>query len=343
MIARIPEIPWNCAAIMVLTLAGAGVTQNFVERRRLEANLTWADPQDKEALEIGFMALGGFRGLLADVLWFKAQTQQDSAQYYNLKLMCELIQKLQPTFTQVHAFQGHNMAYNLAEKAETGEDKWFWIVSGISTLEKGLERTRQNYRIWFELGWIYFDRLGDKLAECRSIRDRELPRIDDLSDEQIDGVFSRPRTWTPGHARPNENYRFAAYYFWQSWKTNTELDWTGSQNSILTERIYGECLEHLGMWFTAKPVNEWKKWSDGGAEPWYVDVRRRNPRDATAQQLLRWLMYEEIVKYNTDGNKQGAEDAYGRFKLYFPGDTMTIADIIKTWNEQEEKVKRRGN
>jgi hypothetical protein len=351
------RLPWTCLAVMALALTGAGVMQQRVEQRRVEAHLTWADPQDKEALEIGFMALGGFRGLLADILWFKAQTQQESAQYYNLKLMCELIQKLQPTFTQIHSFQAHNMGYNLANRAESCEDKWFWIVSGIATLERGVERTRQNFSMWFELGWMYFDRLGDeKMGECAALRNRELPNFDELSEEQYDGVFSKPRTWTPGHARPNEQYRFAAYYFWKSIQTRTEMDWTGAQNSIRTERNYGLCLQRLGMWHTTKPVEEWKKWNDGGAEAWYADLRRRNPNDTSTEQLLRWCLYEEIVFYadktrsaaiagnvpDAATNKKSTEDAYQRFKNYYPEEKMTIADVIKEFNAQKEKIRKRG-
>src|SRR5262249_8719572 len=114
---------WKLILAAILALAGAGVAQHYAEVRRTEASLPWADPEDKDSLEIGFMALGGFRGLLADVLWFKAQTQQDSSHYYDLKLLCDLIQKLQPTFTQVHVFQADAMAYNIANHAETCEDK----------------------------------------------------------------------------------------------------------------------------------------------------------------------------------------------------------------------------
>ena len=345
------DFPWKLLLLAAIALAGAGVAQRQVEDRRRDAKLTWADPQDKDALEIGFMALGGFRGLLADVLWFKAQTQQDSAHYYDLKLLCDLIQKLQPTFTQVHSFQADTMAYNIANHAESCEDKWYWIRSGLAVLEKGAGRTRQNYNLWFSLGHLYFHRLGDQAMEdCKTIRDRELPNIDELSDEQIETVFSSPKTWVSGHARRNENLRFAAYFYWKSIQTHTEI------NPLRTERMYGECLEHLGMWYSAKPVAEWKKWSDGGSEPWYVDLRKRNPDDLTTVDLLRWCMYQQIYTYaktkissskigdmaTSATNKKLAEEAYARFKEYFPEDKQSMPEIYKKTDEQLKKMEKIG-
>jgi len=352
----IARISWPFVLVLVIALTGAGVVQHYVEERRIESKLIWTDPEDKEALEIGFMALGGFRGLLADLLWFKAQTQQDSAHYYNLKLLCDLIQKLQPTFSQVNSFQADAMAYNIANHADSCEDKWYWIQSGLATLEKGIERTRQNYNLWFYLGFLYFDRLGNgKMEDCTRVRDKELPNIDELTDAQIESVFSKPRTWTPGHARPDENFRFAAYYLWKSVATNTEI------NPLRTERLYGECLQHLGLWRANKPVSEWTKWSDGGSEPWYAELRRRNHErgmdyDQTVPQLLRWCMYEQIHFFGEKTrtalasgnmnaaavNKKDTEDAYQRFLTYFPGEKITIAGIIKDWNDTMQRQKRFG-
>ena len=354
--ARIPAP--LALGVLIVALIAAGLVQHHVEERRIESKLTWTSNDSKDSLEVGFMALGGFRGLLADVLWFKAQAQQDAAHYYELKLLCDLIQKLQPTFTQVHAFQAYNMSYNLAPHAENCEDKWYWIRSGIATLEKGLERTRQNYSLWFDLGYQYFDRLNNiKMEDCKSVRDRELPNFDELTDEQRERAFSGPKDWVSGHARPDENYRFAAYFFWKSLQTQTE------KNPLRTERVYGECLEHLGMWYAKgnKPVSEWKQWSDGGMEPWYVELRRRNQErqmewDQTVPELLRWCMYEEIATYTSRSNAAAAagdlngvaennnlaEASFKRFKDYFPESDQTIPKIVAEYNTQMERIKKFG-
>lgn len=331
--------------------------QNHVERRRLEAKLTWADPEDKEALEVGFLALGGFRGLLVDVLWIKAQTAMANQRYYELKLLCDLIQKLQPTFTQVHSFQAHQMMYNLADKSDTCEDKWYWIQSGFAALERGIERNKQNYQLWFELGFRYFDRLSDlKMKDCKELRVKELPNIDLLDEDQRCSIFSKPKSWEPGKARVDEYLRLAAYYFWKSVQTNTE------PHAIRTERMYGQCLDRLGHWRALKPVSEWKTWDEGGAEEWYVDLLHRYSKPEldpgrTVPELLRWLMYEQIV-FNlaqAKGAKAAgqlgqaadfdrlADDAYRRYVRYLPDDKLTMEQALKKYNDHQEWLKKFGN
>jgi hypothetical protein len=56
---------WLLIALAALLCAGA--LQRHNERRRIAAKLTFSNP-DKDALEVGLLALGGFRGIVADAL-----------------------------------------------------------------------------------------------------------------------------------------------------------------------------------------------------------------------------------------------------------------------------------
>ena len=47
------------------------------------------------------MALGGFRGLLADILWIRAISLQEQGKYFELVQLADWIQKLQPKFAGV--------------------------------------------------------------------------------------------------------------------------------------------------------------------------------------------------------------------------------------------------
>jgi len=331
---------WMVVAAVALVLA-VGV-QRQVEQGRVKHNLTWTGGEGKEALEVGLMALGGFRGILADVLWIRAIRHQDSHRYYELKLLCDLIQKLQPTFTQVHAFQAYNMSYNLAYRADTGEDKWFWIRSGLASLERGLKRNERNYALWFELGYQYFDRLGDqKMGEHAHIRDAEMPRIDDLTEEQLKVVWLEPENWTKGRARPQENLRFASYYFWKAMETGTD------PVPIRTERQFGQCIERLGHWASKKPAGERKRWDDWGAEDWWVElIRRNNERgwihEDTVPTNLRFCMYQQMDFFERKARQaqergdateaasyqKRADDAFARFQKYFPDDKRSQNELL---------------
>lgn len=347
-------------AVMLLAFVVSGVIQRRVEERRIAANLTWSDPQ-KRALEVGFLALGGFRGILADVLWVRAIRHQESARYYELKLLCDMILQLQPTFTQVIAFQSYNMSYNLAYRSESGEDRWYWIRAGLTTLEKGLERNYRNYGLWFELGYQYFDRLGDvKMGGFRAIRQRELPRIDELTADERKAVFlkeeERRARWaregvTPLPARPDEHVRFAAYYFWQAMATGTD------PTPLRTERVYGDCIEKLGHFHSKKSISpERRNWDDWGAEDWWVELRKRNaargmPYEDTVPVNLKFCLYQQMdyyVRQAAAQQEQGdtaaaakvfaeAGAAHSRYLQYFPDDQKSLRDLLERYRGYRAK------
>ena len=335
--------------VALLALIGSGIVQRHVESRRQQEALTWTE-KDKDALEVGFMALGGFRGVLADILWIRAIGHQDKKNYYELKLICDMILKLQPTFTGVHAFQAYNMSYNLAYRAETCEDKWYWIRAGISMLEKGLERNSKNYNLWFELGYQYFDRLGNiKMGDCASYRDRQLPLLKDLSEDDRMHVFLGEQKWKPG-APPNEHLRYAAYYFWKAMKTGND------PVPIRTERQFGQCIEHLGHWYSANKKPEDRDWFEWSAEDWWVELIRRNKErgdadNETVPTNLRFSVYIQMDYYEVHaaglrakGDVAGAEkdelsarNAYTRYQKYFPENKKSLAELLAYYRDYRDR------
>ena len=50
------------------------------------------------------VALGGFRGLIADVLWLRATRMQEEGKYFEIVQLSDWITKLEPRFTPVWSF-----------------------------------------------------------------------------------------------------------------------------------------------------------------------------------------------------------------------------------------------
>lgn len=336
--------------VAILALITSGLVQRHVEARRHQEALTWSE-KDKNALEVGFLALGGFRGVLADILWIRALGHQDKKSYYELKLICDMILKLQPTFTGVHAFQAYNMSYNLAYRGETCEDKWYWIRSGISTLEKGLERNSKNYSMWFELGFQWFDRLGDiKMGSCAAYRDKQIPQLKDLSEDERMHVFLGEQTWKAGAPR-DEHLRFAAYYLWKAMKTGND------PVPIRTERQFGQCIEKLGHWRSAKGKKpEERDWFEWGSEDWWVELIKRNIArgDAAIDVVpgnLKFSIYIQMDYYMVlakqqrakgdvgaaEKNEAIAQDAYKRYQTYFPENKKSMDELLATYREYRDR------
>ena len=85
------------------------------------------------------VALGGFRGLIANALWIRANDLQEEDKYFEMVQLADWITKLQPHFTTVWVHQAWNMAYNISIKFNDMNDRWLWVLRGIELLrDRGL-------------------------------------------------------------------------------------------------------------------------------------------------------------------------------------------------------------
>lgn len=80
------------------------------------------------------VALGGFRGIIADMLWMRASELQNEGKFFELAQLADWITKLEPRFPTVWAFHAWNMAYNISVLFPDPEDRWRWVQQGIRLL-----------------------------------------------------------------------------------------------------------------------------------------------------------------------------------------------------------------
>lgn len=125
--------------------------------------LTSAAPLDNAPPLVAFttIALGGFRGLLADVLWLRASHLQARGRYFEIVQLADWITKLEPRCTEIWAFHAWNMAYNISVTMSEEEDRWRWVENGIRLLrDEALLYNPGDPGIYFELGWIFQNKIG---------------------------------------------------------------------------------------------------------------------------------------------------------------------------------------
>ena len=112
----------------------------------------------------GFMMklflLGGFRGIVADILWMRAEEQKKDHDWDRLKSTVELITKLQPHFLAIWTFQGWNLAYNVSVEWDAPDDKYVWIKEGIKFLQEGVNKNRRSPDLIWDTAWTYYHKLG---------------------------------------------------------------------------------------------------------------------------------------------------------------------------------------
>ena len=113
------------------------------------------------------MALGGFRGLIADILWIRAGDLQQKGKYYELVQLSDWILKLQPKFSAAASHMGWNMAYNVSVACKRPEDRWRWVRRGIQLMQDAVTMNPNDPDVYHELAWIYQHKLGNVLDDAQ--------------------------------------------------------------------------------------------------------------------------------------------------------------------------------
>lgn len=161
------------------------------------------------------VALGSFRGILADVLWLRAASLQDSGNYFEMVQLAYWITELQPRFSGATAYLAWNMAYNISVTCSQPEDRWRWIQEGIRLIrDKAIDYNPSDPLIYKELGWIFQHKVGNVLDDANKYYKNHLA-ID------VENIIGARPDWTKFVAAAKDETAFRAIYtkenpFWQA-------------------------------------------------------------------------------------------------------------------------------
>ena len=161
--------------ILIVLIAGAILLScNMFVQTRLDDSIRENKLIDEQFVEgapplVAFttVALGGFRGIIADFLWFRAIALQDEGKYFEMVQLASWIMKLQPKSTATAAYLGWNMAYNISVTYSLPEDRWRWVNKGIELYHEALHYNPNDPVLYKELGWIYQHKLGNILDDAQ--------------------------------------------------------------------------------------------------------------------------------------------------------------------------------
>jgi hypothetical protein len=120
--------------------------------------------------------LGGFRGIVADLLWVRADEYKRAHDWDKLASTVDLITKLQPHFLAIWTYQGWNLAYNVSVEWDAPEDKYQWIKKGIQFVQEGVKKNRKSPDLLWDTAWFYYHKLGfsdESIILRRLFRDDE--------------------------------------------------------------------------------------------------------------------------------------------------------------------------
>ena len=160
--------------ILLLLLAaallfGSSQVQKSLNRDREQLGLTRTDALDNAPPMLAFttVALGGFRGLISNYLWIRANDLQLDDKFFEAAQLADWITALEPHFTQVWLFQAWNMAYNISVKFKDFPDRWRWVERGIELLrDNGLRYNPNDILMYRELAWFFQHKMGQNLDDA---------------------------------------------------------------------------------------------------------------------------------------------------------------------------------
>ncbi|NLF16999.1 MAG: hypothetical protein GX595_07055 [Lentisphaerae bacterium] len=157
------------AVLLVLLVGGLSAVQSRMNAIRIDEKLTDTEPLENAPpmVVLTTVALGGFRGLVADWLWLRSNRMQEQGNYFEMVQLASWITKLQPRFTGATAFLAWNMAYNVSVTFTSPEDRWRWVRRGIELIrDEALEYNPSDPELFQQLGWIYQHKMGKDLDDA---------------------------------------------------------------------------------------------------------------------------------------------------------------------------------
>jgi hypothetical protein len=160
--------------ILLLLLAGAlifgaGRTQKSLNRDREALGLTRTATLENAPPVLAFttVALGGFRGLISNLLWIRANDLQQDDKFFEAAQLADWITKLEPTYPAVWIFQGWNMAYNISVKFKDFPDRWRWVQRGIELMrDEGMRYNPNSVDLCREVAWQFQHKMGANLDDA---------------------------------------------------------------------------------------------------------------------------------------------------------------------------------
>ncbi|HEY2083261.1 MAG TPA: hypothetical protein VGI88_10785, partial [Verrucomicrobiae bacterium] len=167
MSGRLKKIILVILAAVLIT--GSGALQKSLNHDRDALGLTHVEGLTNAPPVLAFttVALGGFRGLISNLLWTRANQLQEDDKFFEMAQLSDWITKLEPHFSQVWAHEAWNMAYNISVKFKDYPDRWRWVQNGIELLrDQGLRYNPDDVLIHRELAWFFQHKMGANLDDA---------------------------------------------------------------------------------------------------------------------------------------------------------------------------------
>ena len=215
--------------LIALVLGLAGVIKQPFERSLAADNPSWArgsglDVKMREQIGQGLsMALlGGFRALVADLLWIAAQAAWEEGRWFTMQQRFEVVTLLQPQATFFWDLSSWHLAWNASHAARFDpteprlavriRNQRLWMQAGKRLLERGIANNPDNFLLHERMAWL----LHDKLQDICGSADYALAAVKRCKGWQLGYLQRLAGYWLEECARGSNSARMReAYDYWR--------------------------------------------------------------------------------------------------------------------------------
>ncbi len=193
----------------ILLLAALIPLQGNIDKRRLEEKLVVSD---RPAIRPGEAAVGlllaGFRGVAANMLWFRAMVLFEQQRVTEEIPLFQAISYLQPRFRATWSFGGWHMAYNVSAHFYDREDltdeqvddyRYQCFKIGEEFLRKGIEHNYYHYDLHWDLGFSVLYYKEYRLLKEKGWAGEQEALQAALDEMNIAALFQPPLAWHPAY------------------------------------------------------------------------------------------------------------------------------------------------
>jgi hypothetical protein len=147
---------------------GVAQLQTLLNKDREVLGFTVLKPLENAPPMLAFtsVALGGFRGLVSNFLWMRADELQNEERFFEMVQLSDWISQLTPHFATVWTHEGWNMAFNISVKCKDFGERWRWVKRGIALEMEGLHYNPGEVLIYKDLSWMFRFKIGQNLDDA---------------------------------------------------------------------------------------------------------------------------------------------------------------------------------
>lgn len=214
--------------IMLVLVVAAAVKTPFEARlaadRPVPARAVGINIKMREQVGQGLSLalLGGFRALVADLLWIAAHGAWEEKRWFTMRQNFEAVTMLQPQATFFWDMASWHLAWNASHAAFTDpaeprlairlRNQRLWIQAGRELLERGIANNPDRFELYEKLGWM----LKQKSQDTCAAADAALAAVQRCQSWQRDYLQRLAGYWLEECAREKAPGRLReAYHYWR--------------------------------------------------------------------------------------------------------------------------------